>query len=292
MWKNLVDTVLGTRQEAPVSGDGEAARAEVLLVINNKGGVGKTTTTVNLAAALSLKAPVLLIDLDNKGNASDALGLAEEPGRHTLARCLEKGTPLVRAVVPSGIPGLDIIQGTLELADTARVAGRHRDGERRLRRLLEPLLSHYAYVLLDGLPTFSFLSRSALIAADHVIVPVVPHYLAVEGLHHVLKLLEVMRLRGETQARLLGILLTMVDRRTRLCQDMVASIRDTHGDRVFETEIPVNVRLAEAPGAGRSIFDHARTSTGARQYWQFSKEVLTRLEALRTDELVVAPSVE
>lgn len=257
--------------------DGAALSGELgrntISVINNKGGVGKTTTAVNMAAALSVRYRVLLIDLDSQCSATLSLGMAPATGAATLPTVLFHETAIHRIIRPTELPGLDLIPGSLDLAEGQQQLGYLRAPQQRLRRALERLRNEYTFIILDCPPAFSLISANALVAADGFIVPVVPQYLAMEGVSNLLQTVASLREHTQPVAEFWGLLLTMVDYRTRTGRAYVARLREQYDRKVFQTEIPVNIRLAEAPEDGRSIFHHAVGSRGAHAYWAFTKEL-------------------
>lgn len=249
----------------------------IIAVVNNKGGVGKTTTAVNLAAALAArKQRVLLADLDSQGSASLSLGVPRTQLAPSMADVLLDGLPLKRAIRQTAVSGLDLATGAMSLANADLALANVRGRERHLDEALAPACGDYDYVLLDCPPSMSLLPVNALVAADAYIVPVTPHYLALEGLVNLMEAVARLRDGMGAGARLLGLLLTMVDYRARANAEVAEMIREHYGEEVFAAEIRVNVRLTEAPSFGRTIFEHDAKCNGALGYKQLADEVLRR----------------
>jgi chromosome partitioning protein len=249
----------------------------ILALINNKGGVGKTTTAMNLAAGLARRdRRVLLVDLDSQGSASLSLGVARTALSPSSAEVLLDELPIAQAIRPTPVTGLDLLTGTMALANADLRLAERAGRERRLQAALDPVRQAYAFILIDCPPSLSLLPVNALIAADAFLVPVTPHYLALEGLVNLMEAVERVRQGVHTAAPLLGLVLTLVDYRLRVTREIVDLIRGQYGDQVFRTEIRVNVRLAEAPSFGQPIFVYDPASTGAEAYRRLTMEVLQR----------------
>ena len=252
----------------------------VIAVVNNKGGVGKTTTSVNLAAALAApRRKVLLVDLDSQASASLWYGIDRTHLQPSSASCLLQEFPAAQAVRPTTVPHLDLITGSVELASTDLALGSVRGRELTLKTMLQRL--RYDVIILDCPPNLSLVGVNAVVAADALIVPVPPQYLAVEGLVGLLSSVEKVRVRLGTRGRLLGILLTMVEPVRAVSAELRERIRAQYRDHVFHTEIGVSRALQEAPAASKSIFQFAPRSRAADAFRRLSGEVLERLRTLR-----------
>jgi chromosome partitioning protein len=254
----------------------------ITALVSKKGGVGKTTTCVNLAAALaSIGKRVLLVDLDSQGSASLSLGVPRAALVPSSADVLLSSIPMSEAIRPTAVKNLDLVTASADLSSLDSVLGGLPRRELRLRSCLRPVRELYDFILLDCPSSLSLLPLNALVAADNFIVPVVPHYLALEGIKNLLPTAERLYERFGTRVDLLGIALTIVDYRTRTNKQNVALIREEFGARVFAIEIRTNIRLAEAPGHGQTIFQFDPSSAGAKAYRLLAAEVLIRASSAR-----------
>jgi len=249
----------------------------ILALVNNKGGVGKTTCAVNLAAAIARKdRPVLLVDLDSQASASFSVGLNRDELHPSTAELLLERVPASRTIRATGTEGLDVLAGSMGLVNADLRLADDRDRTDRLRIALSPVAQEYAYIILDTPPSLGLVTVNALVAADAYVVPVVPHYLALEGLVSLLEAVERIRSGVGTVAELLGLALVQVDRRVKMTDELVQLFRGHYKRQVFKTEVPINVRLTEAPSHGQTIFQYDRTATGAVAYRRLADEILYR----------------
>lgn len=247
----------------------------IIGVINQKGGVGKTTTAVNLSAALAERRNILLVDLDPQANASSGVGNAE-PER-TVYDVIAGRVSARQAVSRTAIPNLHLLASSADLAGAAVELDASRESLTLLSRALIGVRPNYDFIVIDAPPSVGALTLNALAAADLLVIPLQTEYYALEGIASMMDTIE--RVRGSINAdlRILGILLTMFDVRTRLSQEVEENVRRHFGEQVFETVIPRTVRLAEAPSYGQSVLTYAPTSHGAEAYRKLAEEVIERV---------------
>lgn len=254
-------------------------RPRVVAIANQKGGVGKTTTAINLATAMAAaRKKVLIIDMDPQGNASTGLGIGRGARKISSYHVLMGESSLDQAVLHSSVPGLDLVPSAadlagaeLELVDVARRESRLRDAVSS--RLAE---MDYDYIYIDCPPALGLLTLNALVAADSVMVPLQCEFFALEGVSHLMKTIERVKKAFNPQLEIQGIVLTMFDRRNNLSDAVANDVRDYFKDKVYDTVIPRNVRVSEAPSHGKPVLLYDLRSTGAQAYVHLAGEVLKR----------------
>lgn len=249
--------------------------AEVLAVVNQKGGVGKTTTSINLGSFLAAAGkPTLVIDLDPQANATAGVGLRVKGGQPTVYEVLIGTAPVENTIVATKVPGLHMIPSTPDLAGGAIELMDQPYREFRLRRALKAVADRYQFILIDCPPSLGLLTVNGLAAAHRLLIPVQCEFFALEGLNQLLETVKLVRAHLNPKLQVLGAVLTMYDRRTALNRKIVREVRKTFPGHVFESIIPRNTELAEAPSNGQTILEYDAASRGAKAYEYLSEEVI------------------
>ncbi len=252
---------------------------EIIAFANQKGGVGKTTTAINLGASLAaIKKRVLLVDLDSQGNAGTGLGFVRSSHTQSVYGVIMGTDSAANNILSTAIPGLHILPSTQALAGAEVELLDVDNREYRLRDALRPIMEHYDYILLDCPPALGYVTLNALTTANHVIIPLQCEFFALEGILHLVNNIDGIRQKWNPALDVLGVLLTMYDRRYGMTRDVEENIRETFGDKVFKTIVPRNVRVAEAPSHGKPALFYDFNSTGAQAYLRVATEVIQKLE--------------
>jgi chromosome partitioning protein len=278
-----------SEQSDSIAADGSVAEAavsgapRVLAIANQKGGVGKTTTAINLGTALAaVGESVLIVDLDPQGNASTGLGIDRASRQHSTYDVLTGEAPLRASVMPTAVPRLSIACSTLDLSGFELEMGHTRDRAFRLRNALAPFATPqpdepgFTYILLDCPPSLNLLTVNAMAAANAVLVPLQCEFFALEGLSQLLKTVDQVKQQLNPDLSIHGIVLTMFDARNNLSTEVVANVREFMGKKVYDTVIPRNVRISEAPSYGKPVLVYDLKCVGSEAYLRLATEIIKR----------------
>ena len=250
---------------------------QIMAIVNQKGGVGKTTTAINLATAMAAAGKrILVIDLDPQGNASTGLGIGGKDRRLSSYDLLIREEPLERVVTASLVPGLDIVPSNIDLSGAEIEMVNLPEREFLLRNAIAHVVDGYDYVLIDCPPALGFLTLNALTAAHTVLVPLQCEFYALEGLSHLMRTVERVKKSLNPPLELQGVVLTMDDKRNNLCGQVAEDVREFLGDKVYDTVIPRNVRVSEAPSHGKPVLLYDHKCAGSEAYIHLAGEMLRR----------------
>src|SRR5918998_3678548 len=264
----------------------DSRRPRILALANQKGGVGKTTTAINLGTALAaIGERVLIIDLDPQGNASTGLGIDRKNRQTSTYHVLAGEVSLEESITETVVPGLSVAPSTLDLLGVELEIANERNRSHRLRSAIQALMAQqvtepFTYILIDCPPSLNLLTINALTAADAVLVPLQCEFFALEGLSQLLKTVEQVKTNLNPELSIHGIVLTMFDARNNLCGQVVADVRNFMGEKVYQTIIPRNVRVSEAPSYGKPVLLYDLKCVGSQAYLRLASEIIQREKAL------------
>ncbi len=266
---------------------------KVISIANQKGGVGKTTTAVNLAASLAVaEFRTLLIDIDAQANGTSGLGVDPKETRTTIYEVLVGQVPMEAAILKSNVPNLDLVPSHINLVGAEIELVEVPERERVISKVIAGVRKEYDYIIIDCPPSLSLLTLNALAASDSVLIPVQCEYYALEGLGQLLNTINIVKKHLNPKLDIEGVLLTMYDSRLRLSNQVVSEVRKYFGDKVFETLVTRNVRLSEAPSFGMPVVLYDATSSGTKNYLDLAMEVIRRNPAIKKHLKTVASKKE
>ncbi|MCX4084654.1 AAA family ATPase [Rickettsia hoogstraalii] len=250
---------------------------KVIAIVNQKGGVAKTTTTVNLATAFAaVNKKILVIDLDPQGNSSTGFGISQQQRKNTIYQVLTNLIKWKDAIISTDIPNLEIITSNTNLSAAELDLTKLKDREYILMKLLEEIKILYDYIIIDCPPSLNLLTVNALVASDEVLIPMQCDFYSLEGLSHLLKTIKIVEKKLNPKIKIAGILFTMYDKRNRLTEQVEDDVRKCLGELVFKTVIPRNIKLSEAPSYGKPAIIYDYKCSGAVAYIELTKEILER----------------
>ena len=253
--------------------------SKVIAITNQKGGVGKTTTAINLSAALAeANQKILLVDFDPQINATSGIGVELDDNDETVFDAIHNKEKTRNIIINNVVANLDLLPGSIELSSLETELVSKQDREMVLKNVIDTVKDDYDFIIIDCPPAVGILTVNALVASDACIIPVQCEYFSLEGLNQVLNAIEIVRSNMNPALKIEGLLFTMFDSRTRLGQDVVAMVKGKMKVKIFETMIPRNIRLAEAPSNGKSILDYDGASVGADRYRKLAGEILKNSE--------------
>ena len=250
---------------------------KIISIANQKGGVGKTTTAVNLSASLAvLEKKVLLVDCDPQANATSGIGIDPDSLEKSVYECILGQADVKEVIIETDTPNLDLLPTRIDLVGAEVELVNEKGRENFLAKALEPVRNDYDFIIIDCSPSLGLITINALTASDSVIIPIQSEYFALEGLGKLLNTIRIVQTRLNTKLTIEGMLITMYDHRLRLARQVVEDVRGHFGQMVFDTLIFRNTKLAEAPSYGKSIIMHDASSTGAVNYLNLAQEILNR----------------